>query len=131
MLGTTDEEVNEYLFSTALSQGANYLFVFHPIKSDNFPHPKGFGLFCRSAFGTKGDWQAYTLFHVALWDLKAKSKVYQTAFNPEDIGFKSGKACDDIKSTTPEKFVSAFKEQFQTLAKKSAQMTLNKSGLIK
>lgn len=131
MLGTTDEEVNEYIFSTAVSQGASYLFVFHPIKSENHPQPKGFGLFCRSRFGSKGDWHAYALFHVALWDLKTKSKIFQTAFDPNDIGFESGKPCEEIKTTTVDKFAVLFKEQLQVLAKKSAQMTLKKSGLVK
>ncbi len=129
-LGTTEDELNAYLFETASNQGAEYLFIFKPIKSDNFPHPKGFGLFCRNPFGMKGDWQAYNLFHVALWDLKTKSKVYQTAFNPEELDYKSGKPCMEAKGSTPEKFALSFKDQFQQLAKKSAQVTIKSSGLI-
>ena len=129
-LGTTEDELNNYLFETASNQGAEYLFIFKPIKSDNFPHPKGFGLFCGGAFGAKGDWQAYNLFHVALWDLKTKSKIYQTAFTPNELDYKSGKPCVEAKGSTPEKFALGFKDQFQQLAKKSAQMTIKSSGLI-
>ena len=131
-VGDPNKELNEYLFSSAVSQGAKYLFVFQPIKHDNFPHyPKGLGLFCRSAFGTKGDWEAYSLFHVALWDLTTKEKVYQTAFSPADTALKSGKPCDELKNTSPEKFATLFKGQFQEIAKKSADMTLKKSGLLR
>ncbi len=129
--GDPNKEVNEYLFTSALNQGAKYLFIFRPSKSDNFPHyPKGMGLFCRSAFGTKGDWEAYSLFHVALWDLSTREKVYQTGFSPADTAIKSGKPCEELSKYSPDKFAMLFQDQFQELARQSAKMTLKKSGLL-
>ncbi len=130
-LGDPDKNLNEYLLSTALNQGAKYLFVFLPIAHGNFHlYPKGFGLYCRTAFGIKGDWEAYSLFHVALWDLTTKKKVFQTAIAPNETAFKSDKSCEEIEKTTPEKFAALFKKQFQDIAKKSADLTLKQSGLF-
>jgi hypothetical protein len=127
-LGSKMDERNDYLFTTALNQGAHYLLIFSPVHPEKFKAMHGFGLICHGGFGRDGDWEPLVYLHVALWDLNSKQKIFQNAYY---LLSKSGRPCDDAKDLVPEKFASSFKDQFQAMTKDEVSILLDKSGLTK
>ncbi len=131
LAGTQYDALNDYLFSTAASHGAQYLFVFLPVRLSRLPEPpEGLGLYCRSFMGLKGDWEGTSVFSINLWDLTTKENIYSELIRPRDTIFSGGKPCDALDSTTPEKFAALFMENFRAISQDSATLALKNSGLL-
>lgn len=131
LAGTQYDALNDYLFSTAASHGAQYLFVLLPVRLSHLPEPpEGLGLFCRSFMGLKGDWEGASVFSINLWNLTTKEIIYSELIKPRDTIFSGGRPCAELDSTTPEKFAALFMENFRAISKESATLALRNSGLL-
>lgn len=128
-LGNRYQNLEQYFAVEAEKQGAQYLLVMHPTLSESFPGYKpGYGLVCRSQKGDKGDLEAYFLMRAQLWNVKTKTLEVRTTITPQDVAFKTGKSCDEAAKITPDKLAALYKDQVLTLAKRSAELVLNRSG---
>lgn len=130
ILNKQQDERNRYLMSTALAQGAKYLWIIQPSSHPYYPEHMGLGLFCRASLGSDGDWQAYLLFHASLWDLRANKKIFQQAINPEVMSKLTGRHCDELKKGKLPKFAESFKADLLELLRKTPHHLAKASGLV-
>ena len=129
ILNKQQDERNSYLMSSALGQGAKYLWIIQPSSHPYYPEHMGLGMFCRAPMGSAGDWQSYLLFHASLWDLKSNKKVFQHAINPETMSKMSGRPCAEIKKMKLQKFAESFRPQLLKLLQDTPALLGKASGL--
>lgn len=130
--GDPDKHLNNYIFETAASKGAKYVFIIQPLRTaDNFPHHgPGIGMFCQSTMLISGEWTGYALVHAALWDVTKKERVFATYFAPNELNFMTGKKCDEKGTKTPDQFAAEYRKELISIAKTVGEKTMEVSGLL-
>ncbi len=127
-LGNRYQELQQYVLSEAEKQGAQYVFVMHPMSHENFPQYKpGFGLFCRAPLTAKGDLEVYSLIRAEIWNVKTKEVEARALITPADAVFKTGKTCEEAQQMAPEKLAALYKEQVMAVVKRSVDIILSKT----
>lgn len=129
LLNQADDEMNDYLLTTAKIKGAKFLWIIRPAAHPYYPEQTGYGLFCRAPAGHAGEWHSYLSFHAALWDVNQAKKIYQGAVNPEIMKTLSGKVCSESKKYNPRLFAEQFKNSIFKMLQKSAGLINEWSGL--
>lgn len=129
LLNKQENEMNEYLLSTALAKGAKFLWIIRPSAHPYYPEQTGYGLFCRAPVTSAGEWHSYLSFHAALWDTTKGIKVYQGAINPEMMKTLSGKVCRESKKFSSKKFAEQFRPSLVKMLQDSAGLLNQWSGL--
>lgn len=128
-LGNRYQALERYLNTEAEKQGAHYLLVIHPVSDPNFQTYKaGYGFFCHSDKGTKGDLHGYFLLEAELWNVKTKDVVAKVPLTPADLRFNTGKNCTEIAKVPPQKWVNLYKNELLALAKKPGSLILDRAG---
>lgn len=124
-LGNSYQLLEQYVVGEAEAQGARYLFAVHPMSSDKYPqHRAGYGFYCQSTKGMKGDLEAYSLIRLIVLDMKSKERIASIVVTPEQAAFKTGKTCAEAGRMNANQLVQAYKEQLLTLVKKSTTVAL-------
>ena len=127
-LGNRYQELQQYVLAQGEKQGAQYVFVMHPMSHDNFPQYKpGFGLFCRAPLAAKGDLEVYSLIRAEIWNVKTKEVEARALITPADAAFKTGKTCEEAQQMAPEKLAALYKEQVMAIVKRSVDIILSKT----
>lgn len=127
-LGDRYQILDQYLLSEAKDQGADYLFILHPISSETFPqHKGGFGFICNSSKDSKGDLTGYALFRTEIWNVKTKSVDRRVTITPDEMFFKTGKNCQETRNIAPEKLAELYKNEFIELARRSTALVIQKA----
>ena len=129
LLNQQENEMNEYLLTTAKAKGAKFLWIVRPASHPYYPEQTGYGLFCRAPAGHVGEWHSYLSFHAALWDVNEQKKIYQGAVNPEIMKTLSGKVCSESKKYNPRTFAEQFKSSIFKMLQQSAGLLNEWSGL--
>lgn len=130
-LGNRYQGLEQYFLSQAEKQGAQYLFVIHPMGDENFAaYRAGYGMLCQNE-ATKGDLEAYFLMRAVLWNVKTREVETRTTLTPADLAFRTGRTCREASRLTPDKLASLYKDQVLELAKKSADLAIVRTGLSK
>jgi hypothetical protein len=129
--GTPGKYVDAYLSQAAKDQNVDYLLVLKPLHGhDNFPgFAGGFAMHCRSAFGAQGEWKAYSMYSVSIWNTITKKRVFGTAYTPNDTGVDIGKKCDEADKNISS-FVNKQKSVFANIAKDVATAPLKQAGFL-
>lgn len=127
-LGNRYQELQQYILAQAEQQGAQFVFIMHPMSHDNFPQYKpGFGLLCRSPFTTQGDLEIYSLIKAEIWNVKTKAVETSAIITPAEALIKTGKTCQDSQQIAPDKLTSMYKEQVMGIVKRSVDILLSRT----
>lgn len=130
-LGNRYQGLEQYFLSQAEKQGAQYLFVIHPMGDENFAaYRAGYGMLCQTEVA-KGDLEAYFLMRAVLWNVKTREVETRTTLTPADLAFRTGRTCREALRLSPDKLASLYKDQVLDLAKKSADLSIVRTGLSK
>lgn len=125
-LGNRYQILEQYLVTQAEEQGAKYLFILHPFSSEHFPqHKAGYGFFCQSSRGMKGNMEAYGYLRLAVWNIQTKQVDARVTLSPAEIAYKTGKSCAEINKMPADKIAALYKEQLMTLLKISTDIALS------
>ncbi len=125
-LGNSYQLLEQYVVGEAQAQGARYLFAVHPMSNDKYPqHRAGYGFYCQSTKGMKGDLEAYGLIRLLVVDMANKERIASIMITPEQAAFKTGKTCAEAARMNSTQLVQIYKEQLLSLIKKSTTVALD------